>query len=32
MNDNFDIDNLLVTDEIKSSFTNIIDSLIENSE
>ncbi len=32
MNDNFDIDNLLVTDEIKSSFTNIIDSLGENSD
>ena len=31
MNDNFDIDNLLVTDEIKSSFTNIICSLGENS-
>ena len=31
MNDNFDIDNLLVTDEIKSSFTNIIGSLGENS-
>ena len=31
MNDNFDIDNLLVTEEIKSSFTNIIDSLGESS-
>ncbi len=31
MNDNFDIDNLLVTDEIKLSFINIIGSLGENS-
>ena len=31
MNDNFDIDNLIVTDEIKSSFTNIIDLLGEDS-
>jgi len=32
MNDNFDTDNLIVTDEIKSSFTNIIDLLGEDSE
>ena len=32
MNDNFDIDNLLVTDEIKLSFINIIGSLGENSD
>ena len=31
MNDNFDTDNLIVTDEIKSSFTNIIDLLGEDS-
>ena len=31
MNDNFDIDNLLVTEEIKSSFNKIISSLGENS-
>jgi GTP cyclohydrolase I len=32
MNDNFDIENLLVTDEIKLSFINIIGSLGENSD
>ena len=32
MNDNFDTNNLLVTDEIKSSFTNIIDLLGEDSD
>ena len=31
MNDNFDTNNFLVTDEIKSSFTNIIDLLGEDS-
>ena len=32
MNDNFDIENLLVTDEIKLSFINIMGSLGENSD